>query len=174
MREQPAWAATFTRIFQFFLFMFKPLLVLLFGLLSFAAHAQATPVAPAAPTPPARFELTQGRRDTLGAITSMFQRRRRGGKVWVGIGAGGILALLRVVANPNTTTVNGVQTSSEVDGGAVAVVGLGFVALPAAIGIGKLARFSEKRENDVDRAYRGGQPLPRRIARRLTRQDFRQ
>jgi len=154
--------------------MFKPLLVLLFALLSLAAQAQTVPAAPAPPaTSPARFELTQGRRDTLGAITSLFQRRRRGGKVWLGIGAGGILALLRVVANPNTTTVNGVQTSSEVDGGAVAVVGLGFVALPVAIGIGKLARFSEKKENEVDRAYRSGQPLPRAVARRLSRKDFR-
>lgn len=152
--------------------MFKPLLVLLFGLLSFAAQAQTTPAAPAAPTPPARTELSQGRRDTLGALTSLFQRRRRGGKVWVGIGAGGLLATLRVAANPNTTTTNGVRTSTESNGGAVAVVALTFVGIPAAIGIGKLARFSEKKENELDRAYRSGQPLPRAIARRLTREDF--
>ena len=151
--------------------MFKPVLALLLGLLSFVAQAQTTPAAPAA-TPPARFELTQGRRDTLGALTSLFQRRRRGGKVWVGIGAAGLLVPLRVAANPNTTTTNGVRTNTESNGGAVAVVALTFVGIPAAVGIGKLARFSEKREDELDRAYRSGQPLPRAIARRLTREDF--
>ena len=102
----------------------------------------------------------------------MYQRHRRGGKVWLGIGGGGLLALARVLANPSTTTINGVQTSSEVDGSAAAVVGGLFVGLPAIIGIAKLTSFTEAKEEAVDQAYRSGQPLPRSVARKLKKKDF--
>lgn len=154
--------------------MFKPILLsltLCCGLYTTTQAQTAPPVTPPSGTGPTT-ELSQGRRDTLGAIGSMYQRHRRGGKVWLGIGAGGLLALARVLASPNTTTINGVQTSSEVDGSAVAVVGGLFVGLPAIIGVAKVTGFSEAKENEVDRAYRSGQPLPRSVARKLKKKDF--
>jgi hypothetical protein len=44
------------------------------------------------------------------------------------------------------------------------------VGLPAAIGVGKMVRFSDKREQAITVPY--SQPLPRRIARRLSKKDF--
>jgi hypothetical protein len=151
----------------------KRLLFLLFTLLSFAAQAQTPPATPTAtPPPPPRAELRPGQRDTLGALTSLFHRRRRGGKVWVGIGAGGLLAVLRVAANPSSSSTNGVQTTSNANGGGVAVVAVLFVGIPAAIGISKLANYSERKEDELDRAYRSGRALPRAVVRQLTAEDF--
>jgi hypothetical protein len=152
--------------------MLNPLLVLLLGLWSLAATAQTTPP-PATPAPSATSpELRLGQRDTLAALDNLFQRRRRGGKVWLGIGVGGLLAVLQVAANPNSTSTNGVRTSTSPNGGAVAVVGLLFVGIPAAVGISKLANFSEPKAAELSRAYRNGKPLPRALTRQLLPEDF--
>jgi hypothetical protein len=95
-----------------------------------------------------RAEPTAGRRDTLRAVRNLFERRRA-----------------------NSTT-NGVRTTSEVGGSEVATAFGLLVGLPAAIGVGKLVRFSDKREEAITVPYTIGQPLPRYIARRLRRKDF--
>lgn len=133
--------------------------------------AQQAPPAPAAPVAPPTA-MRQGQHDTLRAISRHFSRHRTGGYVWLGIGGGGLAALVRVLANPNTTTVNGYQTSSSVDGGAVAVVGVGFVALPALIGVSKLTRFSTTREAEAINLYTTTNQLPKGWGRRLIRKDF--
>lgn len=129
---------------------------------------QATPAAPVAPP----TALRQGQQDTLRAISRHYSRRRKGGYTWLGIGTGGLLVFVRVLANPNTTTVNGRQTSSSVDGEAAAIVGLGFVALPGLIGVSKLTRFSRTHEEEVIRAYTTTNRLPQGWGYRLLRKDF--
>ena len=153
--------------------MLKVLVVVASCLLSLATQAQTT-IPPAAAPPAAApvagsvIEMSAGRRDTLAALGNLYERRRKGGKVWLGIAGGGLLSLLRVVASSDTG--NGVQT--EVDGSAVALIGGLFVGLPGVFGFSKLARFSEAAEQEADRTYRGGQPLPRSLRAALSKKDF--
>jgi len=102
----------------------------------------------------------------------LFERRRLGGKKWLFVSLSGVLGVTRVLLNPNTTTVNGYQTKSEVDGGAAAVFGVGFLGLPVAVGLSKLTRFSEKREDAIISGYVASHRLPGAIGRRLRRKDF--
>ena len=137
-------------------------------------HAQTTP-SPAAAAP---AELSAGRRDTLAAIGKMYARRRAGAKSWGYVGAGGLLALVRVATAGSSTgsstgsSYGAPSTSSSANGGAIAVVGGVFVGIPAIIAISKLVRFSEEHEQEVDRAYRSGQPLPAAVGRQLNKKDF--
>lgn len=143
-------------------------LLLFLGLLSFGAHAQ-TPATPA----PSTLELSAGRRDTLGAVANLYERRRKGGRTWIYIGLGGSLAFVRALSGTSTDTNSPVGTvRTRPNTGGLALVFGTFVGIPAAIGIGKVSRFSEAKENEVDRAYRSGQPLPRSISRRLAKKDF--
>jgi hypothetical protein len=116
-------------------------------------------------------EPTAGRRDTLRAVRNLFERRRAGGRRWLYVTGGGVLAVTRALISSNSTT-SGVQTTSEVGGSEVATAFGLLVGLPAAIGVGKLVRFSDKREEAITVPYTIGQPLPRPIARRLRRKDF--
>lgn len=128
---------------------------------------QAAPAAPVAPP----LAMRQGQHDTLRAIGRHYARHRTGGYVWLGIGGGGLLALVRVLANPNTTTVNGYQTSSSVSGAGVAIAS-SLLVLPALIGVSKLTRFSATREAEAVRSYTTTHQLPRGWGRRLSRKDF--
>ncbi|MBJ6142112.1 hypothetical protein [Hymenobacter sp. BT559] len=86
---------------------------------------------------------------------------------------GGVLAVTRqLISSASSTTTNGIRTTSEAKGSEVATVFSLIVGLPAAIGVGKLVRFSDKREEAITVPYTTGQPLPRYIARRLRRKDF--
>ena len=123
------------------------------------------------PTTPSRPELTAGRRDTLRAVRNLFERRRAGGRKWLYTTIGGVLATTRALVNTHSTT-NAGQVTSEVAGSEVATVFGLAVGLPAIIGVGKLLRFSDEREEAITVPYTTGQPLPRRIARRLRRKDF--
>lgn len=139
--------------------------MLLLAVAAHPSHAQATPL----PTSP-KLTVTSG--DTIRAVQHLFERRRQGGKNWLYISVSGLLGVARVLASPTTTTVNGYQTKSEVDGGAAAVFGLGFLGLPAGIGAGKLVRFSDKRETEVINTYATTHRLPGAVRRRLRRKDF--
>ena len=152
--------------------MFKPFLLFSFGLFSLTAQAQTTPPAAALPAPISQ-ELSAGKRDTIDAIGRLFGKRRLGGKIWLGAAAGGGLTVLRAIANPNTTTTNGVRTSTEVNGSGIATVAAIFMGVPLAVGIGKLSSFSLAKQNEIVSAYRNGQPLPRRVARKLLKGYFR-
>jgi hypothetical protein len=121
---------------------------------------------------PARTELTTGRRDTLRAVRNLFERRRAGGRRWLYVTGGGVLAMARVLVSSNSTTSTGVYTKSEVPSSEVATSFGLLVGLPAAIGVGKLVRFSDKREEAITVPYTTGRPLPKGIARRLRKKDF--
>ena len=153
--------------------MLKLLLLFLgLALATSAARAQnAPPPRPAAPVSTA-FAPRTGQSDTIYAVRHLFERRRLGGKKWLFVSLSGVLGITRVLLNPNTTTVNGYQTKSEIDGGAAAVFGVGFLGLPVAVGLSKLTRFSEKREDEVISAYATTHRLPGAIGRRLRRKDF--
>jgi hypothetical protein len=142
--------------------------IVLFLLFSF--YLATTVLAQQQPAP-GHTELTAGRRDTLRAVRNLFERRRTGGRRWLYASGGGVLAVTRALISANSTT-NGVRTTSEVKASDVATLFGVVVGLPAAIGIGKLVRFSDKREEAITVPYATGQPLPRRIARRLRRKDF--
>lgn len=144
------------------------LLLYLFLILAVSAPlaAQTDPL-PSRPTAP-----LLSRDDTVRAINHLFERRRASGKRWLYFSTIGVLGVVRVLANPNTTTVNGYQTKSEVDGGAAATFGLVFFGLPAAVGVTKLVRFSENREDRIITAYTNSKILPRAVSRHLRRKDF--
>ena len=154
----------------------KHLFILLLATLLFqSAHAQTTPP----PVAAAPVEISVGRRDTLAAIGKLYARRRAGGKKWGYVGLGGLLALVRVATAGSSSSSSSSgggygapSTSTSADGGAIALVGGVFVGIPAIIAISKLATFSEQREQQVDRAYRSGQPLPAAVRRRLMKKDF--
>lgn len=157
-------------------FMMKPIRCLLF-VMTLAQHAiaQTTP-APVSASAPAPVELSAGRRDTLAAISNMFERRRTGGKRWAYVGLGGAAALVRVLTASNSSSSTGsygAPTHDTYDSGGAALIGGLFVGLPAIISIGNLATFSEKHEEEIDQAYRSGQSLPATIRRRLKKKDFR-
>lgn len=159
-------------------FMLKTLFSLLFvATLAQQAVAQTTPAtAPASVSAPAPIEISAGRRDTLAAISNLYERRRTGGKRWAYVGVAGLAALVRVLtasSSSTSTSSYGPPTHDTVNGGAAAAIGGLFVGLPAIIGIGNLAAFSEKNEQEVDRAYRSGQPLPAATRRQLKKKDFR-
>lgn len=149
-------------------------LVLFLAVLVFSTGATLAQTAPGpAPTASAAFAPPTGRSDTIYAVQHLFERRQRGGRNWLYFSVSGLLGVVRVLVSPTTTTVNGYQTKSEIDGGAAAVFGVGFLGLPVAIGVGKLVRFSDKRETEIINAYAATHQLPHAISRRLRRKDFR-
>ncbi|GAA4033181.1 hypothetical protein GCM10022409_16880 [Hymenobacter glaciei] len=166
--------------------MLKPLLILTFGVFSFAAQAQTTeatpPVTPAttgASAPAlATKGLRQGQGDTIAAIGRLYTKRRLGGKVWAGVTAGGGLALLRALgagsSNSSGSSTSGynIQPKAQVDGGTIAVVAGIFVALPLIVGISKLSTYSETNEKAIVDAYRDGKPLPKNLINRLSPDYF--
>lgn len=121
--------------------------------------------------PPSTTTLTpaqvqdNARADTLRAIARLFERRRRGGKVWTYVGVSGALALVRALTSNSSD-------GGSVDGGGVAVLTGGFVVLPVAVGIANLSAYNETHEEEVERTYRSGQPLPKKIRQRLKRKDL--
>jgi hypothetical protein len=119
--------------------------------------------------PPA---LSAGKLDTLRAVNNLFARRQRGGVNWMLVTAGGLGALARAAANPDTRTVNGVVVSSEPNTGAMVVIAGGLVGVPALLGVGKLVRFSHGKQEAAEQAIRSGRPLPHYISRRLRPKYF--
>ena len=119
---------------------------------------------PATPLTAAQLQET-ARADTLRAIDRMFERRRRGGKIWAYVGVSGALALVRALISPPS---NG----NSLDGGGTAVLAGAFIGAPVAISLLNLSAYNEAREEEVDRRYRAGQPLPKKIRQRIKRKDL--
>lgn len=117
------------------------------------------------PQPAPLTELSVGKRDTLRAISNLFERRRKGGKRWAYIGGVGLLTMVRALTSTRSD-------GSSLDPGGAAIIAGAFVGVPAAASLGNLLGYSEKRENEVDRIYRSGQPLPKTIQHRLKKKDF--
>ena len=93
------------------------------------------------------------------------------------VGLGGLLALVRVATagsagSGSSSSYGAPAARNAADGGAIALVGGVFVGIPAIIALRKLSTFSEQREQQVDRAYRAGQPLPAAVRRRLKKKNF--
>lgn len=123
--------------------------------LALSASLSALAQQPAATTPAA------SQADTVQAVRQMFSKRRTGGWIWTAIGAA---AAVRVV----TASVS--EGDGNAGGTALGAVVLGGV--PAAIGVGKLARFSMEKEDAVLGAYGPGKPLPKYVRRRLKSKYF--
>ena len=141
-------------------------------LVSFVAAAQTVPVISPSPALPASSALSVGKGDTLRAMNNLFARRRQSGLTWMLVTAGGLGLLARAAANPDTRTVNGVIVSSEPNTGAMAVIAVGLVGVPALLGVGKLVRFSHGKQQAAEQTIRSGQRLPRYVSRRLRRKYF--
>lgn len=94
--------------------------------------------------------------DTVAAVRNLYARRRTGGWRYINILSGATIlpavALLLLDSNP---------------------AGLGVVGTSIGVGIGKLVRFSSKKEEAVVNAYQQGQPLPHSIRKRLRKKHFR-
>jgi hypothetical protein len=106
--------------------------------------------------------LENAHADTLRAIDRLFERRRKGGKIWAYVGVSGALALVRALTSDG----------SKADGGGVALLAGAFVGAPAVFSILNLSTYSEAHEEAVDRLYRSGQPLPKKIRQRIKRKDL--
>lgn len=136
----------------------------------FSGQAQALPPVPA--PPPTLTAAPRTSSDTIRAISRLYARRRRGGHNWLYVSSIGVLSLIRVLASPGTSNYGGYTVKNEVDGGAVALFGVGFLVAPAAYGTSKLVRFSEKREREAIDRFSATHRLPAGMATHLRRKDF--
>jgi len=119
------------------------------------SFAQATP--PASPASrPASFTPAS---DTVLAVHKLFSKRRTGGWIWTGVGAAFAAQIL--TAGAIDGNVGGALVGTAVLGGG-----------PAAIGIGKLKRFSEEQEEVVVDTYQRSKLLPPYVQHRLKKKYF--
>jgi hypothetical protein len=97
------------------------------------------------------------RADSVQAVHRLFSKHRTGGIVWTIIGA----AFAGRIA--------GAAASGDGSGnaGGTAVGILAFGGVPAGIGVGKLVRFSNRREEAAISALEAGKGLPHYVQRRL-------
>lgn len=97
--------------------------------------------------------------DTARAVHLLFNKRRTGGWIWTGIGAAFATRIL--IAGATEGNAGGTVVGTAVFGG-----------VPAAIGVGKLTRFSESREAEVANYYQKTKHLPPYVQRRLKKKYF--
>jgi hypothetical protein len=133
---------------KFFLFV-----LLLFSTIS-QGYAQTT-----APTSPVSRPVVAPASDTVRAVHYLFSQRRTGGWLWTGVGAAFAVRIL--IAGASDGNAGGTLVGTAVFGG-----------IPAAIGIGKLTRFSEATEAQVADYYQKTKRLPPYVQRRLKRKYF--
>ena len=98
-------------------------------------------------------------RDTAQAVRTLFSKRRTGGVIWTLIGAafaGRIIGAGIADGNAGGTVVG------------VAVLG----GVPAGIGISKLSRFSNSKEEEALSEYSKTKKLPRYVSKRLKNKYF--
>ncbi|MGI4735366.1 MAG: hypothetical protein ACRYG7_09325 [Janthinobacterium lividum] len=130
----------------------------LFALLLFStitpSFAQTT-----APASPVSRPVIAPVSDTVRAVHLLFSKRRTGGWIWTGIGAA--FAARIIIAGAIDGNVGGALVGTAVLGGG-----------PAAIGIGKLSRFSDTKEAQVTDDYQKTKRLPPYVQRRLKRKYF--
>jgi len=152
------------------------LVLLLLLLLAGRAWGQAAPTLAGRPATPLLppTEVSGPYRDYLSAryaaderalaVMRLFERRQRGGCLWLAGGAvggvGGLLLGSRTYRLSDSSTIT-LQAST------VALLVATLAAPPLAVGAGKLARFSNGRLYAALRTYEAGQPLPKYVARRV-------
>ena len=100
--------------------------------------------------------------DSVVAVHRLFELRREGSGL-LGIGAGATMFAGGVVF--------GIAYGASGFAAGVIVTSL-YVAVPLAIGIAKRVRFSHRKEAALLAAYQRGQPLPKKIRRRLREKHF--
>ncbi|MDO7846397.1 hypothetical protein Q5H92_08520 [Hymenobacter sp. M29] len=120
--------------------------------IGFRAHAQQ----------PAGPEAMHVHADTVRAVHRLFGQHRTGGYIWSAIGAAFAVRIATAAAS----------SDSGASGGGIATGVAVFGGVPAAIGVGKLVRFSGGREETVIQAYEQGKALPRYVVKRLKRQKY--
>jgi len=136
-------------------YMLKPFLcALLLGSTATGAFAQATPVAPAS-----KPAVLLSSSDTTQAIHRLFSKHRTGGWIWTGVGAAFAVRIL--TAGASAGNAGGTLVGTAV-----------FGAMPAAIGVGKLTRFSEAKEDMTVAFYQKTKRLPPCVQRRLKKKNF--
>ena len=113
---------------------------------------------------PAQMQET-AHADTLRAISRLFERRRKGGKRWAYLGLSGALSMARVLTAPNAN-------DGSTNAGGLALIAGVFVGVPIAVSIVNLTAYSEAHEEEVERIYRSGQPLPKIIRQRMKKKDL--
>lgn len=146
---------------------------LVLGLLLTLWAGTALAQAPGLPAPaaPLRSTFSVGKQDTMRALGNMFERRRRAGKIWLGVGAAGGLAALRVATitpKPSSPYAPPPHDNSA----AAAIVGAVVGGIPLIIGIAKLAGASQRTEDDVVYDYAHGGKVPWGVAHHLRHRDF--
>ncbi|MFD2718076.1 hypothetical protein ACFST9_05080 [Hymenobacter monticola] len=102
------------------------------------------------------------RADSVQAVHRLFSKHRTGGIVWSIIGAAAAGRIAGAAAGGN----------SSGNGGGTAVGILVFGGVPAGIGIGKLVRFSNGREDAAVRSLEAGKGLPHYVQRRLKKAKY--
>ncbi len=140
--------------------MLKQLLTLsLFFSTFFGAAAQT--VASASPIVPRPNPLAATSSDTVQAIHRLYSKHRTGGWIWTGVGAAFAGRILGSSAAEGFSNAGGTVVGTLVLGG-----------VPAAIGIGKLSRFSQSTEDQTVAMYQKTKLLPSTVKRRLKRKYF--
>ena len=97
--------------------------------------------------------------DTIQAVHQLFSKHRTGGWIWTGVGAAFATRIL--IAGASESNASGTAVGTAVFGG-----------IPAAIGVGKLTRFSEAKEAMVADYYQKTKRLPPYVQRRLKKKYF--
>jgi len=95
------------------------------------------------------------------AIHRLYSKRRTGGWIWTGVGAAFTGRILGSSAAEGFSNAGGTVVGTLVLGG-----------VPAAVGIGKLSRFSQNTEDQVVAMYQKTKMLPSTVQRRLKRKYF--
>jgi hypothetical protein len=136
--------------------MSKPFLcaLLFFSAVAGAAAQSTTPAGSSG-----KSVVTFSGADTTRAIHTLFGKRRTGGFIWTGVGAAFAARIL--LAGASADNASGTLVGTVVLGG-----------VPAAIGVGKLTRFSESKEEQTVAFYEKTKHLPPYVKRRLKRKYF--
>jgi hypothetical protein len=105
------------------------------------------------------------RADTLRAITRLYERHQRSGKLWAATASLGVLSLVRAAVGSTTSS----RTASS---GELAGTGAGVILLPAALSVYHFIAFSEQKQDEAESNYRAGQHLPKQLRRHIRRRDM--
>ncbi|MBC6612486.1 hypothetical protein H8B15_16300 [Hymenobacter sp. BT507] len=106
------------------------------------------------------------RSDTVRAVQRVFSSHRTGGWIWTAVGGLFAVRIASVAATSSSDAWAG-STGGTVVG--IAVLG----GVPAGIGVGKLTRFSQQKEEQTVVLYQQSGILPPYIRKRLKPKFFR-
>lgn len=141
--------------------------------------AQIPPVDPAQPvitaTPAATGIQVAGSQqvDTVQAIHYLFENRRRGGRLFTGMGGLGVISIGLTLAMPTSNSSPSLYAITAADkrllAGVLAMETLSLLG----VGISKVSRFSKAKEEALILQYQAGGAVPAAIRQRLRPKYFR-